>query len=277
VQALPFALSLVTAALTAPALLRRLQEGGHTRENYRGAPLPCPFGVLIGAAAAIALIPVSLWSQYIDAADVPVVGLPLVAGVAFLGLLDDAIAGASRGWRGHGAATLRGDLSTGALKAVGTLGLALFFALGLSAAEDRPGEDFLLIALVVTLATNVSNLLDLRPGRAVKAFVLLGIGLVLGEGSLDMAEALGIWIGPILVAGAFDLRERAMLGDSGSNVIGVVAGAWLALALDTTGLAVAAAILALVTAYGEFRSINALVERTPGLRHLDSFGRVHRA
>jgi hypothetical protein len=277
VQALPFAVSLAAAALTAPALLRRLEEGGHTRTNYRGASLPCPFGVLIGAAAAIALIALSLWGRYVDAADVPVVGLPLVAGVAFLGLLDDAIAGASRGWRGHGAATLRGDLSTGALKAAGTLGLALFFALGLSAAEDRPDGDFLLIALVVTLATNLFNLLDLRPGRAVKAFVLLGIGLVLGEGSPDAAEALGIWIGPILVAGAFDLRERAMLGDSGSNVIGAVAGAWLALTLDTTGLAVTAAVLALITAYGEFRSINALVERTPGLRHLDSFGRVHRA
>lgn len=276
-QALPFAVSLTAAAVTAPALLRRLREGGHTRQNYRGAALPCPFGVLIGAAAAMALIPLSLWAQYVDAGDVPIAGLPLVAGVAFLGLLDDAIAGAPRGWRGHAAATLRGDLSTGALKAVGTLGLALFFALGLSAAEDRPGEDFLLIALVVTLATNLFNLLDLRPGRAVKAFVLLGIGLVVGEGGLDVAEALGIWIGPILVAGAFDLRERAMLGDSGSNVIGAVAGAWLALALDTTGLAVAVTVLALVTAYGEFRSINALVERTPGLRHLDSLGRVHRA
>jgi UDP-GlcNAc:undecaprenyl-phosphate/decaprenyl-phosphate GlcNAc-1-phosphate transferase len=277
VQALPFAVSLATATITAPALLRRLEEGGHTRQNYRGASLPCPFGVLVGAAAALALIPLSLWAQYFDAANVPVVGLPLVAGVAFLGLLDDAIAGASRGWRGHGAATLRGDFSTGALKAAGTLGLALFFALGLSTAEDRPGEDFVLIALVVTLATNLFNLLDLRPGRAVKAFVLVGAGLVLGEGSLDLAETLGIWIGPILVAGTFDLRERAMLGDSGSNVIGAVAGAWLALALDTTGLAVAVAILALVTAYGEFRSINALVERTPGLRHLDSLGRVHRA
>ena len=99
------------------------------------------------------------------------------------------------------------------------------------------------MALVVTLATNLFNLLDLRPGRAVKAFVLLGAGLVVGEWSLDLVGALGLWIAPILVAGAYDLRERAMLGDSGSNVVGAVAGAWLVLALDTTGLAVAAAVL----------------------------------
>ncbi len=68
-----------------------------------------------------------------------------------------------------------------------------------------------------------------------------------------------------------------MLGDTGSNVIGVVAGLWLVLTLGTTGLAVAAAVLVLITAYGEFRSINSLVEHAPGLRHLDSFGRIHRA
>jgi UDP-GlcNAc:undecaprenyl-phosphate/decaprenyl-phosphate GlcNAc-1-phosphate transferase len=272
VQVLPFVVSLAAAVVIAPALLRRLKESGHVQENFRGARIPCPLGVLIGAAAFVALIPLALWAAYVEDANVPVGAAFLVAGVAFLGLLDDALSGASRGWRGHGAATLRGDFSTGALKAAGTLGLALWFAHG-----QADGGDVLLMALVVTLATNVFNLLDLRPGRAVKAFVLLAVGLVIGEGSLDLLGDLGLWVAPILVAGAYDLRERAMLGDSGSNVVGAVAGAWLALALDTTGLAVAAALLVLVTAYGEFRSINALVERAPGLRHLDSLGRVHRA
>ena len=39
----------------------------------------------------------------------------------------------------------------------------------------------------------------------------------------------------------------------------------------------AAAVLVLFTLYGELRSINTMVERAPGLRHLDSFGRTHRA
>lgn len=34
-------------------------------------------------------------------------------------------------------------------------------------------------------------------------------------------------------------------------------------------------LLAGITAYGEFRSISAFVERTPGFRHLDSVGRIH--
>ena len=52
-----------------------------------------------------------------------------------------------------------------------------------------------------------------------------------------------------------------MLGDAGSNVLGAVAGFWLILALGPTGEAIALGVLALLTLYGEFRSISALVER----------------
>jgi UDP-N-acetylmuramyl pentapeptide phosphotransferase/UDP-N-acetylglucosamine-1-phosphate transferase len=64
-----------------------------------------------------------------------------------------------------------------------------------------------------------------------------------------------------------------MLGDTGSNVLGALAGAWLVLTLSTGGDAIALVVLAAATAYGEFRSISAFVERTPGLRELDSIGR----
>ena len=74
----------------------------------------------------------------------------------------------------------------------------------------------------------------------------------------------------------FDLREQAMLGDTGSNLIGALAGLWLVLVLGTTGQIVALVVLSLITAYGEFRSISGLVDRTPGLSHLDSIGRIHR-
>jgi UDP-N-acetylmuramyl pentapeptide phosphotransferase/UDP-N-acetylglucosamine-1-phosphate transferase len=66
-----------------------------------------------------------------------------------------------------------------------------------------------------------------------------------------------------------------MLGDTGSNLVGALAGLWLVLTLSTTGLVVSALVLAGITAYGEFRSLNALVERAPVLKHLDSIGRPH--
>jgi UDP-GlcNAc:undecaprenyl-phosphate/decaprenyl-phosphate GlcNAc-1-phosphate transferase len=205
-----------------------------------------------------------------------------VVGVSVLGLLDDlagtAPAGGARerhdplprGWRGHARAAAGGRLSTGALKAVGTLGLAAFVLLH----HGLDNGDYLLAVAVLVLATNVFNLLDLRPGRSIKALVLLGAGLTIGSTDLDQLWTLAVFVGPILVLLPFDLRERGMLGDAGSNAVGGVAGLWLVFTLSTAGQAIALALLLVITIYGEFRSISELVERTPGLRQLDSLGRM---
>jgi hypothetical protein len=126
---------------------------------------------------------------------------------------------------------------------------------------------------VLVLATNVFNLLDLSPGRSTKAFVLLGAGLTIGSMDLRPLWALGLFAAPALVAGIYDLRERAMLGDTGANLLGALAGLWLVLTLSGTGQVVALVLLAAITLYGEIRSLSALIERTPGLRELDSWGR----
>ena len=65
---------------------------------------------------------------------------------------------------------LRGELSTGMLKAAGSLGLALYALSGLGAVSHGR---YLLAVAVLVLSTNLFNLLDLRPGRASKVFVLL--------------------------------------------------------------------------------------------------------
>ena len=130
---------------------------------------------------------------------------------------------------------------------------------------------------MLVLATNLFNLLDLRPGRSAKALLLLGLALTVGSLDADGLWTVGLFLGPVLVLLPLDLRERGMLGDSGSNAIGAVAGVWLIATLDTTGQAIALAAMAVITAYGEFRSISRLIDRTPGLRHLDSLGRTTHA
>jgi UDP-GlcNAc:undecaprenyl-phosphate/decaprenyl-phosphate GlcNAc-1-phosphate transferase len=280
-HALPFLFALAAAVVLAPALLRALGQAGHVRPNYRDRLLPVPFGVLTPAAAMLALIPLVLLQQLASAEVFHPEVLPIalyVLGVLTLGLIDDTLAGdrreestgpIQRGWRGHGAAALRGELSTGVLKAAGSLGLALFAMsyLGLSNAR------WLLATGVLVLATNVFNLLDLRPGRSTKAFVLLGAGLAIGSADLRPLWALGLFAAPALLAGTYDLRERAMLGDTGANLLGALAGLWLVLTLSDTGQLIALGLLAAVTVLGELRSISALIERIPVLRELDSWGR----
>jgi UDP-N-acetylmuramyl pentapeptide phosphotransferase/UDP-N-acetylglucosamine-1-phosphate transferase len=246
-----------------------------TRENYRGARLPFPGGVAIVAAALVALVPLGLLAQLADDelfhAETGIV-VVYCLGVALLGLADDLLAGASRGWRGHGRAVLGGGFSTGALKAVGSLGLALFV---LADRGYEHGEYLLAVALLV-LTTNLFNLLDLRPGRSAKAFVLLAAALTLGAWDLRPLELLGLFAAPVLVAGLYDVRERAMLGDTGANLIGGLAGLWLIFTLGTAGQAIALAVVLALTVYGEFRSLSAAIERTPILRQIDSIGRTTR-
>jgi UDP-N-acetylmuramyl pentapeptide phosphotransferase/UDP-N-acetylglucosamine-1-phosphate transferase len=272
VHALPFIFSLFAAAVLTPLLLKRLAAVGVTRENYRGRELPAALGVVIVPAALFALIPLTLFDRFGDVDVYPdnfTLAMLFIPGVALLGLIDDVLSGSGRGWRGHGRDLLSGGLSTGAVKAVGTLGLALFVA---SYLRGSDGE-FLLAVAVLVLATNASNLLDLRPGRSVKAFVLLGIGLTLSTQNFEAAASLGIFAAPVLIAGFFDLRERAMFGDVGSNAIGAMAGLWMVLTLDANGQLIALVLLAALNVFGEFRSISAVIEKVPGLRHLDSIGR----
>lgn len=277
-RALPFLLALAIAELLARPTLRALRAGGHVRSNYRARELPHPLGVLVVAAGLLALAPLMLIERVAQTAIVYPQLIPVAVyalGVAFLGLIDDTLGSprtgmaAPRGWRGHGAAAMRGELSTGVLKAVGSLGLALLVMdfTGLSLGR------WLLAAAVLVLATNALNLLDLRPGRALKVFVLIGAGLTIGSREMRPLWTLGLFVGPALVAGAYDLREEAMLGDTGANLLGALAGLWMVLVLSQTGQLIALALLVIVTVYGELRSISELVARVPLLRGLDSFGR----
>jgi UDP-N-acetylmuramyl pentapeptide phosphotransferase/UDP-N-acetylglucosamine-1-phosphate transferase len=270
-QALPLLTATFVAFLIGPAALRALGDGPLARENYRGRRLACPLGIVIAAAALVALIPLGIAQAAAGGVLRPEFGwiAVYVLGVAFLGLADDAVAGGARGWRGHAAALLRGEFGTGALKALGSAGLAVYVMAQPGAGAAR----FVLGAAVLVLATNAFNLLDLRPGRAVKALVILGAGLTLAGGELLPLWALGLFVGPTLVVGYYDVRELGLLGDTGANLLGAVAGVWLVLTLSDVGLAIALIVLAALTAYGEFRSISEFVERTPGLRHLDSWGR----
>jgi len=272
-----FPVAIAVAAFVVPAGVSGLAEAGLTRENYRGAALAFPLGAVLATAALVALAPLAFLD---DRADLHLLvpelrrWMPYLLGVAFLGFLDDSLggesAGAPRGWRGHARALRRGSLSTGAVKALGALALAAYVVSGRGLESWRYLAD---VALLI-LATNAFNLLDLRPGRAEKALGLLGVGLCVGAWTLAPVELLGIFAGPVAVGAAFTLRERAMLGDTGSNLLGAIAGVWLLTALGPDARLVALAVVAGLTIYGELRSISATIDRVPPLRWLDSLGRA---
>jgi len=271
-------LALAISLFLVPAGARGLRDAGLVRENYRGALLAFPLGAVLATAALVALAPLAFLD---DRGDLDLLEpelrrwLPYLLGIAFLGFLDDAlgrgeVVATPRGWRGHWAALREGSLSTGAIKAIGALALAAYVVSGRGLEDWRYIAD---VALLV-LATNLGNLLDLRPGRAEKGLALLGVGLCLGAWTWEPLELLGIFVGPVIVGAWLTLGERAMLGDTGSNLIGAIAGVWLLTVLGPDGRLIALAAVLALTVYGEIRSISATVDSVPPLRWLDSLGRA---
>ena len=94
-----------------------------------------------------------------------------------------------------------------------------------SPGRGREGIDYVADLALLLLATNLFNLLDLRPGRVEKAF-----GAAAGRPlprRLDRRAARAPRASSSarsLVGAWFTLRERAMLGDTGSNLVGALAG-----------------------------------------------------
>jgi UDP-GlcNAc:undecaprenyl-phosphate/decaprenyl-phosphate GlcNAc-1-phosphate transferase len=81
-------------------------------------------------------------------------------------------------------------------------------------------------------------------------------------------------IGSAAAVLAFDLRERAMLGDAGSNLLGFIFGLALFRLLPTWGLGIALVMILILHVLGETVTLSRIIEATPPLRWFDRLGRL---
>ncbi len=182
VAALAFAAAAALAWWLTPVVARLLGARGLLVENYAGRRLPCGVGlVFLGASLPVYGI-LMFWSPALRE-EVPAL-LAAGAVMAAAGLLDDLPAREPKGVRGHLAALQSGVVTSGVAKAAAGL-LA-----GLVAAAALPGPggggwraaEALVTTLLVSLAANAVNALDLRPGRAGKGFLLAALVEVAATG-----------------------------------------------------------------------------------------------
>jgi UDP-N-acetylmuramyl pentapeptide phosphotransferase/UDP-N-acetylglucosamine-1-phosphate transferase len=242
-----------------------------TRRNHRGIEVPTGLGiaVLAGILGGVALI--AFVHALSPGSPTPALALGssfgvLVLGFGFgaIGLYDDIAAQRERGWRAHVPALLHGRLTPGALKLV--CGAMLAFAIGSATASSFGWA--LAHAAIVALMANLFNAFDVRPGRAAKFYLLGAIPVTIL--SRVLMVPLAATLGAVAAFLAFDLRERAMLGDAGSNAIGAILGgaviaasppAWLRLALLV--------VLVALTAVAEGPTLSAWIDRVGPLRAFD--------
>jgi len=272
---------------------RRLRQPGlpgagpWQRTNHAGREVTLLEGVaLVGGVATSSAAAAALGGARLRGHRRGLLATSLVSLAAgSVGALDDLRQDADRkGLKGHLGALARGQVTTGALKILvlagsGTLAAAVTKSPSPVGATDdgvrhrgpaRGLLDTLLGGAVVAGSANLANLLDLRPGRALKAGTLAAAPLLLtSAGSPPAAVATGA--GAALLPD--DLRGTAMLGDTGANPWGAVLGLALVERTGTRGRAVALAVLTGLTLASEKVSFTRVIESTPGLRELDAFGR----
>ncbi len=198
-------------------------------------------------------------------------GLAFLAGVAsLLGLTDDLLGDSGdRGFAGHFRALARGRITTGLIKAVGGVAASAVVA-GLFA----PGPLGVVIgSLTMASCMNLGNLLDVRPGRALKAwFLVLGLLFAFSRGGV-MWAVWGSFLGVGAVLLAADLREYSMLGDAGSNALGAVIGFLFVVNFDLKVWLVLLPVLLLLQLASERWSFTRVIEGIAPLKWVDELGR----
>jgi hypothetical protein len=259
-------------AAVAVATSRALQRASRPLAlNHRGIPLPLVLGWAVFAGLWLGLLAGgATWALAHDGA-APSLVAPLSLLVVFgAGVYDDVAAGVGRGLVGHVALLLRGQVTPGIVKLVAEVLAAAVAALALGGSGWR-------LALgipVMAGAADVGNLLDVRPGRCLKAFILAIVPLLVVSDHIGFVLIGAAALGAALAALPFDLGERGMLGDAGSNVLGFVVGIGLFVTRSTAGLAVALAVVLGLHALSETVTLSRIIRGFPPLRWADDLGRI---
>ena len=269
--------------------------------NYRGAEVFLGLGLvwvfwvagvrIFGPAGATSFVVIDGGiSSAAGAVAVAAAALTVTWALLF-GLIDDVFGtSGDKGFKGHFTSLARGRLSTGALKAFGIGLVALAAGAQIASRRELLGVEYAVVlicsAAMIALCANLVNLLDLRPGRAIKGYGVLCVAgawalafPLAGEVVSTVASTLIalVWLlGPVIAVARWDFAEEGMLGDAGANAAGALAGFVLAFALSTTTLVVATIILLALNALSERVSYSRLIESNSMLSRIDFWGRQSR-
>lgn len=260
------------------------------RTNFHGATVSLRGGVaMAGASVASAAVASALSDQPRAALGGAVAAL----GGGLAGYIDDVDQGAhdggkvAKGLKGHLGALAHGQVTTGVIKiaGIGASALAASALVGSKATSvSGKAADLALNTVLIAGTANLANLLDLRPGRALKATVLVATPLSYfsAAAAKPEASASGASAQRLLASGlnaaaitalVEDLQETTMLGDTGANAAGALLGTSLA-ANDSRKLRLGATlgVVGLILA-SEKVSFSKVIAANPALNWLDQLWR----
>src|SRR5262249_6984140 len=120
---------------------------------------------------------------------------------------------------------------------------------------------------------NLGNLFDRAPGRAGKVGLLVFAVLAIGTVAAPELSGVAVVVGAAAALLHDDIKERAMLGDTGANVLGGVLGLGVVLTCSQTTRLVTLAVVLALNVISERVSFSAVIDAVPPLRYADRAGR----
>ncbi len=242
-----------------------LQKQGLLKKNYKNDMVPTGGGLLFIFSCVI------VWSIFLIAGigekEVIINYIFLTIIIGLTGFIDD-IAGnkKNQGFRKHFKKILDKKLTTGCFKVIistVTVSLVIY-------EKNYTYYGFLLVLLLIILMTNFLNLLDLRPGRSIKFFILGFLFVV-----ITLPEMLLYFIPFIILLPylAYELKGQIMMGDTGANVLGVILGYTFSFWVNQSGLIVMILSLLILNLLSEKYSFTKIIKENKILNWLDKIGR----
>ena len=297
---------------------KRIKASQWERTNFHGVPVSLRGGVAMAGAAVASAAVASVLSDQPRAA---LGGVVASLGGGLAGYIDDVDQGAhdggkvAKGLKGHLGALAHGQVTTGVIKSAGIGASALAASALVGSKTTSVGgkaADLALNTVLIAGTANLANLLDLRPGRALKATVLVAAPLSYFSCAAAKTPASGASVtsatasvtsgasgapsatpaAPASASGASaqrllasglnaaaitalveDLQETTMLGDTGANAAGALLGTSLA-ANDSWKLRLGTAlgVVGLILA-SEKVSFSKVIAANPALNWLDQLWR----
>lgn len=268
ISILSFLLCFLLGKLMIPMFTHLLEEGSSIKSNYRGEVIPVSMGLIFVPALLLNSILIALLEGSYDLLPAIIFLIGTFA-MCFAGMLDDLLGNRNvTGLKGHIRFFFKGHLTTGGFKAI----LGGFIAMLISILFSNGLLNIVMNTLMIALFTNFNNLLDLRPGRSIKGYLFCLVPLVWLPVPLVLRASLLGLLGVVLAYFPYDLKAKAMLGDSGSNVLGISLGILymngsFAFRLGTL------CFLILIHVITEKYSLTQIIEGNKFLNYVDQIGR----
>lgn len=263
-----FLISTTLSSITIPLIYEMLLSNNCKTLNFRKQEIPVGMGLIF---IIIQTSVISMFTLYKKTGVVYVLSYIIsILIIGMVGIVDDLIGEKEvKGFKGHISSLMKMKLTTGGLKLI-MGGVAASFV---SFTISTKVIDLIVNVLLIALFTNLINLFDLRPGRAGKVFILLAIVLIFTAKMSKYNYIIISLLGIILIYLPYDLRAKSMMGDVGSNVLGMTLGVFCAGTHSIWIKTLYLFFLIIIHVISEYYSFTEIIDNNRLLCYIDKLGR----